>query len=137
MKDLGGKIEILKARLEEFDKRARLEEEQAADFRSLTADLFIDALRQYERINRTSQPRASSPLDYSTIRLIDLVPNLDQQSFLAATQPSSDEYYWLEEFSEVTLTMFMLRMCFVTSFYRLFDTETDAPFRPKSVWPGG
>lgn len=101
MKDLDGKIEILKAKLEDFDKRARLEEEQAEDFRSLTADLFIDALRQYERINRTSQPRVSNPLDYSTVRLIDLVPNLDQNSFLAATQPSSGEYYWLENFSEV------------------------------------
>lgn len=71
LKDLEWKTEIMRARLEESEKRARLEEEKAADFRSLIGDFFIDVLKQYERANKTGQPRASNPFDHSTIRLID------------------------------------------------------------------
>lgn len=131
-RDSEWRLEIFKARLEVFDKRARLEEERAADFRSLTADFFVDVLRQYERINGTSQSGASNLFDYSTVRLIDLISNLDQKRFLAMLQPSSDEYYWLEPFSEVSPSLFICRKCSIMSFCRLFNTGIQAHPRPRS-----
>lgn len=137
LRDLGWRIEIFRAQLEALEKRARLEEERAAEFHSLTADLFVDVLRQHERINGTSLPRASNPLDHSTIRLIDFVSNEDRKRFLTILQPSSDEYHWLESFSEVLPPSLMLRLFFIMSFYRSFNTETETHISPKSGWPDG
>lgn len=126
------RIEIFTAKLEAIAKRDRLEEEKAVEFRSLTADLFVDVLSQYERINGRSHPRASNPADLSILRLIDLVPNLDQKHFLAIIPPSIGKDYWLEPFSEVIPTISMLLICFLISFGRLFNIETNPHFRAKS-----
>ena len=133
--DLGWRIEIYRARLEACEKRASLEEERAVEFRSLTADLFVDVLRQYERINGTSLPRGSNPLDLSTIRLIDFMLYLDRNHFVTILQLSSHEYHWLESFSEVVPPSFMLHICFIMSFCRSFITETEAHISPRSGWP--